>query len=408
MEQLMKYFLFLIIFFLNTAVNAQWVQTNLGDAQYGYNLYSSANELYAATLNGVYSTTTNSDTWLSLGLNNRLVIDVIKSNQYILAATESTGPGVFRSSDNGSTWTEANGIANQSVRAFTKNSSYLFACTWGGGIFRSNDDGANWQSVGLTNAGFRSIYAAGEIIFAGADKIYFSNNNGDTWESRQLPYPAGDTWCFYYANGRVYAGDMGLYSSADLGNTWKLEYGVTFDGQGNASDIKIFKDIVSYNNVLLASVAFNSILISKDGGKSWNSFSEGLFPDWTFSGIVINAPYIWTLRDFFGNAYKRPVSELVTDVNDRENVNYDFTLRQNYPNPFNPVTKISWQSPVSSWQILKIYDLLGNEVGTLVDEYKEAGSYEIEFDAKSLASGVYYYELKTENYTAGKKMVILK
>ncbi len=56
-------------------------------------------------------------------------------------------------------------------------------------------------------------------------------------------------------------------------------------------------------------------------------------------------------------------------------------LHQNYPNPFNPSTKISWQSPVGSWQTLKVYDVLGNEVATLVNEYRNAGSYEVEFNA---------------------------
>ncbi len=248
-------------------VSAQWTQTQLGDAQYGYNIYSSDTEVLAATLNGVYSTTDLGNPWFNIGLQNRLVFDVITSGQYILAATEGTGPGVFRSSDHGNTWFESTGIANQSVRAFAKNSSYIFACTWGGGIFRSNDDGASWQSVGLTNAGFRSIYAAGETIFCGADKIYSTTDNGDTWQERQLPWPAGDTWGFHLDNGILYACDMGLYTSTDMGDTWELLYGITFDNQGNVTDSKIFKDILSYQNVLIASVAFNSIMISYDSGK---------------------------------------------------------------------------------------------------------------------------------------------
>ena len=85
-----------------------------------------------------------------------------------------------------------------------------------------------------------------------------------------------------------------------------------------------------------------------------------------------------------------------------------FQLHQNYPNPFNPSTKISWQSPVGSWQTLKIYDVLGNEVATLVDEYKPAGTYEVEWNAGDFPSGVYFYQLKTENYLETKKMILIK
>ena len=91
----------------------------------------------------------------------------------------------------------------------------------------------------------------------------------------------------------------------------------------------------------------------------------------------------------------------------------DYMLRQNYPNPFNPNTKISWQSPVGSWQTLKIYDVLGNEVTTLVDEYKPAGKYEVEFNSHSgevrnLPSGVYLYQLKAGDFIYAKKMILLR
>lgn len=85
-----------------------------------------------------------------------------------------------------------------------------------------------------------------------------------------------------------------------------------------------------------------------------------------------------------------------------------FILEQNYPNPFNPKTKISWQSSVSSQQTLKIYDMLGNEIATLVNEFMEAGKYEVEFNAELLPSGVYYYQLKTGDLSETKKMVLLK
>jgi hypothetical protein len=80
-----------------------------------------------------------------------------------------------------------------------------------------------------------------------------------------------------------------------------------------------------------------------------------------------------------------------------------YKLEQNYPNPFNPTTKISWQSPVSSWQTLRVYDILGNEVATLVNEYKPAGSYEVELDVSGLSSGVYFYQLRAAPETSSPK-----
>ena len=85
-----------------------------------------------------------------------------------------------------------------------------------------------------------------------------------------------------------------------------------------------------------------------------------------------------------------------------------FSLSQNYPNPFNPNTKISWQSPVSSWQTLIVFDVLGNEVATLVNEYKPAGKYDVEFDATGLNSGVYFYQLKAGSFIQTKKMILMK
>jgi hypothetical protein len=86
----------------------------------------------------------------------------------------------------------------------------------------------------------------------------------------------------------------------------------------------------------------------------------------------------------------------------------DFKLDQNFPNPFNPSTYISWQSPVAGHQTLKIYDVLGNEVATLLDEEKPTGSYEVEFDASKLASGMYLYKLQVGSFVETKKMLLMK
>ena len=116
----------------------------------------------------------------------------------------------------------------------------------------------------------------------------------------------------------------------------------------------------------------------------------------------------------------------VTDVNEEENIPYEFVLYQNYPNPFNPSTKIKFTMPAviasgmkqSQLATLKVYDVLGNEITTLVNEEKPAGAYEVEFSAKggsasggdatNLPSGVYFYTLRAGTFSETKKMILLK
>ena len=86
----------------------------------------------------------------------------------------------------------------------------------------------------------------------------------------------------------------------------------------------------------------------------------------------------------------------------------EYALAQNYPNPFNPTTTITYQLPKSGSVTLKIFDILGNEVKTLVNEQKEMGRYTVQFDASSLASGMYVYQLRANDYTSTKKMMLLK
>jgi len=99
---------------------------------------------------------------------------------------------------------------------------------------------------------------------------------------------------------------------------------------------------------------------------------------------------------------------IVTEIEEfAEGIN-TFSLSQNYPNPLNPSTKISWQAPVGNWQTLKIYDVLGNEVATLFDEYKPAGTYEVEWNAVGLPSGIYFYSLQAGEFIETKKMILMK
>ncbi len=86
----------------------------------------------------------------------------------------------------------------------------------------------------------------------------------------------------------------------------------------------------------------------------------------------------------------------------------NYFLKQNYPNPFNPSTYINYGLKEGSFVTLKVYNILGTEVATLVNEYKPAGNYKVNFDASQLASGVYIYRLNTNNFVQTRKMILEK
>jgi len=99
---------------------------------------------------------------------------------------------------------------------------------------------------------------------------------------------------------------------------------------------------------------------------------------------------------------------IVSGIATPQAVPEEYTLFQNYPNPFNPMTRINYTIPELSFVELKLYDVLGNEIATLVNEEKPVGNYEVEFNATRLPSGIYFYKLQTPNFTQTKKMILLK
>ena len=110
----------------------------------------------------------------------------------------------------------------------------------------------------------------------------------------------------------------------------------------------------------------------------------------------------------YANINGTEFGEVVNSVYNLSNGLSNYTLHQNYPNPFNPSTIISYSIPQGSFVSLKVYDLLGNEIATLVDEEKHAGSYEVEFVVVGLPSGIYFYKLIANGFTQTKKMILIK
>ena len=116
---------------------------------------------------------------------------------------------------------------------------------------------------------------------------------------------------------------------------------------------------------------------------------------------------MWQLESTFLYSVKYSQS-VTTGIEQFSEIPEKFNLEQNYPNPFNPSTTISFSIPSSGFTSLKVYDILGKEVATLVNEEKQSGTYEVKFDAASLSSGIYFYTLTAELFSQTKKMILMK
>ncbi|MBM4172270.1 MAG: T9SS type A sorting domain-containing protein [Ignavibacteria bacterium] len=192
-------------------------------------------------------------------------------------------------------------------------------------------------------------------------------------------------------------------------------------GLPDAASFQIPKIFYKYGNTLyFGTVGFLDskplFYYSNDGGLNWSSLTtNGLT---TISGTTSSTSFAVTQQNIFLYDYNNTTKEAslyrltnnTTSINNRSEIPAAFELAQNYPNPFNPETTISYELPTSTNVTLKIYDVLGNEVATLVNEFKNAGYHNVRFKSKDyeLSSGVYLYRLETENFSQSKKLLLLK
>jgi len=145
------------------------------------------------------------------------------------------------------------------------------------------------------------------------------------------------------------------------------------------------------------------------------SFVDSVITDTTYlySNLQDGEQYWWRVKAFNSIGWGEfsevgTFDVIITNVEDENELPTEFSLEQNYPNPFNPATRIKYSIPELSFVALKVYDILGSEVATLVNEEKPMGTYEITWFAESLPSGVYFYQLNAGVFINTKKMILLK
>ncbi len=190
--------------------------------------------------------------------------------------------------------------------------------------------------------------------------------------------------------------------------------------QFGASSLGIVNDsifCIGGNSGGLPGATYQSILIYDISSNSWTISSMQLTSKrhWMATAEYRGGLYVIGGLDAFSNAVnivEEIVAQGTSDINETGLITDDFYLSQNYPNPFNPSTKIRFSIPNVGSElaqtVLKVYDVLGNEVATLVNEYKSPGIYDLIFDASHLSSGVYFYQLKVGELSTNEKMILMK
>jgi photosystem II stability/assembly factor-like uncharacterized protein len=421
--------------------NNSWTSINNGlSATEITSFISSGSDLFAGTNGGgVFLSTDDGNSWNTenSGLTNMQVQALTIKGNYLFAGTN--GGGIFRSSDNGSNWRSINsGVVEKYITCLSNNSDYIYtgtrlppdapynytpqtSGTWPDSvlIYRSSDNGNDWSIVDTGFYYIRNIVTLGNNIFAAKFfGLFRSTDNGTTWAVSDSGLNAGGVFqttpiapYSVVVNGsNLFAGTYnGVYVSKDTGTSWSHI-------KSNLNSVTSFtvnnNDIFAYSN---NSPYPDGVFLSTDNGNTWNSVydtTEEYYLAGPFAPIV-NTMITDTNYLFAGTTgrgvWKFPLSDIATSVQNYEGklVN-NYNLYQNYPNPFNPTTIISYSIPKTSFVTIKVYDILGREVTTLVDGEKSPGNYKINFNASSYSSGVYFYQLKAGNFSQTKKLILLK
>ncbi|WP_304131202.1 YCF48-related protein [Ignavibacterium album] len=425
------------------------------------------NNAYAVSLSGHhYRTSDGGETWSYYGgLNANTLLRLIFVNDSVGYAVGYWGT-VIKTTSSGITWNFANSGISNSIILFDADfldASKGFVCGSNGTILKTTDGGSSWSNLNSgTTAWIRGIdFWDDNLGLAVGDNylILKTTNGGVSWDSI-----SGIQWAYSYHSVKfvtpqyaVVTGDLGkILISSDGGNSWSEQI--------SSTNNNLFRVTVVDTATYFVVGASGTILKTINAGipvelENFTAFVNGntVTLSWTTatelnnSGFDIERKQLFSSQSSIGDNYWEKISFIQGNGTTTEKHSYSFqdknlssgkyqyrlkqidfdgtfqysnvteieigvpekfSLEQNYPNPFNPSTKIRYSIPNVGSElaqtVLKVYDILGNEVATLVNEKKPAGIYEVEFNASQLSSGIYFYKLSAGPFTEIKKMTLIK
>jgi len=387
------------ILFLTVNGYSQWVQcyVNGTNGTYVRSLASSGNNIFASFDFGICISTNNGANWTQNALNNETVFSLAANGNNIFAGTY--GHGVYLSTNNGANWTQTS-FNNHSAYSFAIIGNNIFAGSFG--LYLSTNNGANWTQIALNETGVYSLATSGNNIFAGTGYgVYLSSNNGANWTQTALNNQP--VWSLAISGNNIIAGTWyGICCSTNNGANWT---------QTAVNNTTVASFAVNANNIF-AGADYGGVYLSTNNGLNWIQRNQGFGIVPCVYALLIANGYVFA--GISGSSvWRRNLNEAIGIKNISLEIPSSFSLSQNYPNPFNPSTNIRYTIPSNvkgkmSNVKLVVFDILGKEIATLVNEKQNAGTYEAIFDGSGLTSGFYFYRLTCDDFSETRKMVLIK
>lgn len=360
---------------------------------------------------GLLKTTNGGDNWVNLMPagnvwdfcfldNNTGYIDFMKTNW--------NNDHIFKTTNGGINWFDQDSVYSLlGIEFFDYNTGFA-AGKYGGGK-KTTNGGINWVQFvapGCWHQWTTMSCLSADIWIVAGGNICKTTNGGVNWNSTNGIFFAAI--CFINnTTGFVGSDDGAISKTTNAGNNWFVIDSII--SSLNPRNIMFVNDNTGY-----ISAGYNQVYKTTDGGYNWSQQVIN-----SSNNAIEYVHFINPNTGFAGGGngaiYKTTTGGTVFVNNISTEVPSSYSLRQNYPNPFNPITKIKfdiasiprWRGE-GGWTSLKIYDITGREIQTLVNEKLQPGSYEVSFDGSALSSGVYFYKMTAGDYSKARRMIILK
>ena len=369
------------------------------------------------TNGGIWRSTDYGATFTNTALQTYTIVEikVDKFNSDIIYAGASSTSlnGFFISTDDGVTFgTSTNSVNVWEILQTSTNEHYIATTSSPYAFDKSTDGGLTWTTMGYQPAAMRgaALDLIENIYISGNGGVFKSTNGGATFVNHNLAFSTNEMLTYDYkilvcATGTTNGG-VWVYSDTSLipvelssftatSNNDKVELNWITATELNNSGFEIER----ISRLFTSGQMWEKIGFVPGFGTTTESCAYKFVDD-----NLENGKYSYRLKqiDFNGSyTYSNTIEVIV-------NQPYKYSLEQNYPNPFNPSTIIKYSIPSSSTVQLKVFNILGEEVETLVNEVKSAGNHEINFDANNLPSGIYFYTLKTGKFVQTRKMILIR